>query len=144
MSLFLVHGFTGSPESWRPVIDALGPGTGVEAFRIAGHGIGAPPARSFVDEADRLAKAIVDSGCEHVVGYSLGGRLALGASIRHPELWRESGVRRLTLLGAHPGLSSPASRGRRTTRPTRVATAASTIPMRKLMRMAPGVGRLER
>jgi 2-succinyl-6-hydroxy-2,4-cyclohexadiene-1-carboxylate synthase len=44
----------------------------------------------------------------HLAGYSLGARLALGIAVRHPER-----VRRLTLIGVHPGLATQAERDER-------------------------------
>ena len=41
----------------------------------------------------------------HLCGYSLGGRLALGLLIRHPDLFAAA-----TIIGANPGLSSEAER----------------------------------
>src|SRR5262249_17290408 len=54
--------------------------------------------RTFADELDRLA-SLLRGGGVHLVGYSLGARLALALLARHPRLFR-----RATLIGAHPGL----------------------------------------
>jgi 2-succinyl-6-hydroxy-2,4-cyclohexadiene-1-carboxylate synthase len=64
----------------------------------------------FEDEVDRLAGLASGATPLHVIGYSLGARLALGLALRHP-----TRVARLTLLSAHPGLASEAERALRRT-----------------------------
>ena len=44
----------------------------------------------------------------HLVGYSLGGRLALGLLVRHPALFASA-----TLVGAQPGLETESARAER-------------------------------
>lgn len=61
----------------------------------------------FVREVDRLAQFLAEHDFRrgHVVGYSLGARLALGLLVRHPDAFE-----RATLIGVHPGLSSDEAR----------------------------------
>ena len=40
----------------------------------------------------------------HLVGYSMGARLALGILAEHPELWEDGTIRGATLIGVNPGL----------------------------------------
>ncbi len=99
-----LHGFTGSPQSWdflaeRPLAPSLIGHVGCAAQ---------PEIQSFEAEVDRLAGLIPGSDPVHVVGYSLGGRLALGLALRHAPR-----VRRVTLLSAHPGLASEGERAAR-------------------------------
>jgi 2-succinyl-6-hydroxy-2,4-cyclohexadiene-1-carboxylate synthase len=104
-SLLCLHGFTGSPKSWDFLPDF--PETARLAPALIGHaGSHADSGVTrFEDEVDRLAMFASEAGPLHVVGYSLGARLALGLALRHPLR-----VQRLTLLSAHPGLSSDAER----------------------------------
>jgi 2-succinyl-6-hydroxy-2,4-cyclohexadiene-1-carboxylate synthase len=67
-----------------------------------------PEVLRFEDEVDRLAALASDANALHVVGYSLGARLALGLALRHP-----ARVARLTLVSAHPGLATEAERATR-------------------------------
>jgi 2-succinyl-6-hydroxy-2,4-cyclohexadiene-1-carboxylate synthase len=110
-TLLLLHGFTGTPDSWSEVESRLA-GARILAPALLGHDgtIGPPETRRFEDEVDRLAATVAaaGSGPIHAVGYSLGGRLALGLLARHPELL--SGA---TLIGAHPGLERPEQRADR-------------------------------
>jgi 2-succinyl-6-hydroxy-2,4-cyclohexadiene-1-carboxylate synthase len=105
--IVLLHGFTGSPQSWADVIARL-PGR-VDAEPILGHDQGLAAARpgGFLGEVDRLAERIRvrADGPVHLVGYSLGARLALGLLCRHP-----AGVASATLVGGSPGLSDEPAR----------------------------------
>ena len=105
--LFCLHGFTGSPESWAFL---SGSGLAWVAPALLGHaGTSADStARSFEDEVERLAALMAPGRALHVVGYSLGARLALGIALRFPER-----VSRLTLISGQPGLPSEAERSER-------------------------------
>lgn len=101
----LIHGFSGSPASWRRVEALLDVPSHAPA--VCGHGGENPPAVStgpaaFEAEVDRLAAAVQTEvpAPRLVVGYSLGGRLALGLLVRRPDLFR-GGV----LIGANPGIA---------------------------------------
>ncbi len=99
--LVLLHGFMGAPASWSSVVEALTHAGAVHAPLLAGHGC--PPRalpRAFWDVVDQLAAELPAQF--HLVGYSLGGRLALGLACRHPT--RCLG---LVAVGAHPGMAVP-------------------------------------
>jgi 2-succinyl-6-hydroxy-2,4-cyclohexadiene-1-carboxylate synthase len=106
--LLCLHGFTGSPRSW----DFLGDPRTTPRITPAlvghiGSTAGADVLR-FEDEVDRMAALATDVASLHVVGYSLGARLALGFTLRHP-----ARVARLTLISAHPGLTTASERAER-------------------------------
>jgi 2-succinyl-6-hydroxy-2,4-cyclohexadiene-1-carboxylate synthase len=65
---------------------------------LLGHGAPPPEARTFTEEVARLASLLPDEPV-HLAGYSLGARLALSLALARPER-----VRRLTVIGVHPGL----------------------------------------
>ena len=106
--LLLLHGFSGSGESWREVIAELPDEWSVSAPDLLGHATASAVAgRSFEDEVERLAAGL---GCEsgrrcHLVGYSLGARLALGLLASRPERFESA-----TLIGVNDGLRAPAER----------------------------------
>ncbi len=104
----LLHGFTGSPNSFRSVAAMLAErGVRVETPRLLGHGADDDAdVHDFEGEVERLARTLgVLTRPLHLVGYSLGGRVAIGLLCRHPELL--SGV---TLVSAQPGLAAVAAR----------------------------------
>lgn len=105
MTLVLLHGFLGLPESWNETVQALAPRERVLRPALLGHGaadwssLGLP--RSFDDEVTRLASRLREErvGPAHVIGYSMGARVALVLTHRHPEL-----VSRLTMISGSAGL----------------------------------------
>jgi len=97
----LLHGFTGSPESFA----ALAAPSGSVAPVLGGH-LGRPVLGGFAEEVERLAE--LGRGCEGLLGYSLGGRFALGILARYPQRFRHA-----VIVSAHPGLVSDAERAQR-------------------------------
>jgi 2-succinyl-6-hydroxy-2,4-cyclohexadiene-1-carboxylate synthase len=113
--LLLLHGFSGSSESWGgPILDRLSIGRRVIAVDLPGHGesdVPAEPGRFafaaiVADLADLLDVLEVASAVW--VGYSMGGRLALGAGLFLPDR-----VSRLVLESASPGLPTEQERTER-------------------------------
>lgn len=104
--ILLLHGFTGSGDSWTPLMDALHSEFEVIAVDLLGHGLTDSPAdyrRYRIDEAARDLRALCDQlqiQQIHVVGYSMGGRLALYFALEHA-----SRVKSLVLESASPGLA---------------------------------------
>lgn len=113
-SLMLLHGFTGSARSWEGVTDILCQTHRVVAIDVIGHGQSDAPqdtARYAYNRAlDDLACLAATLGVEQAawLGYSMGGRLALGLARRHPER-----VGALILESTSPGLADPLERERR-------------------------------
>jgi 2-succinyl-6-hydroxy-2,4-cyclohexadiene-1-carboxylate synthase len=101
-----LHGFTGTPRAFTSldVPVALSP-------YLAGHGPDPDlSAQSFSDEVGRIAQLIRSrlSGPVHLLGYSMGARVALGLLVDSPELFHSA-----TLLGPNPGLSTEDERQER-------------------------------
>jgi 2-succinyl-6-hydroxy-2,4-cyclohexadiene-1-carboxylate synthase len=105
--LLLLHGFTGSSQNWEPLLPYLTPHREVVAVDLLGHGrTPAPPranrysveliAADIIDLLDQLAIEQTD-----LLGYSMGGRLALYLAVQAPQR-----VRSLILESASPGLKS--------------------------------------
>jgi len=108
--ILLLHGFMGSTSDWRGVIAALEGEHRCLAVDLPGHGssLGLPPDAYTVEGSARALLDLLDGlGIERpvIVGYSMGGRLALYLALRHPE--RCSG---LFLESASPGIEDPAER----------------------------------
>lgn len=112
--LLLLHGFTGSAATWAGLAAQLAPQRQCIALDLIGHGkSGAPadPARYTMDHAVQDIAGLLDVlGISRVdlLGYSLGGRLALQFAVAAP-----GRVRALILESASPGLASPAERAAR-------------------------------
>ena len=109
----LLHGFLGSGADWAPVAPPLADAFRLVAPDLPGHGlaVGLPDGAYTMDgAADALVAALDRAGVDRalVVGYSMGGRLALHLALRHPEH-----VARLVLLGGSPGLRTEAERAAR-------------------------------
>jgi 2-succinyl-6-hydroxy-2,4-cyclohexadiene-1-carboxylate synthase len=102
----LLHGFTGSRDSWEKL--HLPDGEFIIPD-IAGHGnfIPAELGKYHIErEAERIAATITEA--VHLLGYSMGGRLALTMAVRYPEK-----VQTLFLESATAGLKTEEERHER-------------------------------
>ena len=93
VGVLVLHGFTGSPQTMRPVADALiSAGFSVELPRLPGHGTAVEEllTTGFDDWSGAVESAYAAlSGCVErvaVVGLSMGGTLAAWLTARHPEI----------------------------------------------------------
>ncbi|CAI9394660.1 2-succinyl-6-hydroxy-2,4-cyclohexadiene-1-carboxylate synthase [Niallia sp. Sow4_A1] len=112
--LLLLHGFTGDSGTWFPFIPLWKKSYKVIAVDIIGHGKTDSP-----EEAEKYAmkesvahiKAVIDYlrlAPVHILGYSMGGRLALAYCSEYPET-----VKKLILESASPGLQTELERKQR-------------------------------
>lgn len=113
--LLLLHGFSGDCATWQTAANTLADRWRVIMLDSLGHGASdAPPqvesyrmesaAADIIDLLDQL-----DIKRTHLLGYSMGGRLALYMALRYPER-----LRSLILESASPGLADASERaGRR-------------------------------
>lgn len=116
----LLHGFAGAPSSWDDVLAELRPAIPPIVPWLCGHSGERPITTAacgsgvdFTAEVARLGElvAVVPRNLGErciVVGYSLGGRLALGLSLERPELFDAA-----VLVSTHPGLESERERSER-------------------------------
>lgn len=108
--VLLLHGFMGSAADWRDVRAALEARFYCVAPDLPGHGASTgltDEAYAVEGTARRVLDVLGEPGVERpaLVGYSMGGRLALYLALRHPA--RFAG---LFLESASPGLESPEER----------------------------------
>ena len=122
--LLLLHGFTGRATSWEPHARAFARRFRVVTPDLPGHGrsgIPAEPARAGVERtAGDLAAILEREGWRpaHVLGYSLGARIAIRLAIDHP-----GAVRKLVLESPSAGLATAAERRERRAADEERATA---------------------
>src|SRR5579862_3588393 len=112
--LLLLHGFTGSVRSWDAVRPALTGQATVISVDLIGHGRSAAPPeadRYSLDWSVRDLRALLDRlelDAVDLLGYSMGGRVALHLAVHAPDR-----VRWLCLESASAGIEDPAERTRR-------------------------------
>jgi 2-succinyl-6-hydroxy-2,4-cyclohexadiene-1-carboxylate synthase len=103
--LLLLHGFTGDTSTWKPFRNQWGHHSRLIIPDLIGHGKTESPQdlnRYQIESAAKDLKELLDYlNLERVdlLGYSMGGRLALTFAILYPDR-----VRRLILESASPGL----------------------------------------
>lgn len=102
-----LHGWLGCAADFEAVSahEALA-GRPREFIDLPGHGSSALAPTTIKDAVEQLLSAMPHKA--HVVGYSMGGRLALALAAAHPER-----VASLVLIGAHPGLKTDDERAQR-------------------------------
>jgi 2-succinyl-6-hydroxy-2,4-cyclohexadiene-1-carboxylate synthase len=106
-ALILLHGFTNTGASWDGVTAALGETYRPLAPDIRGHGAAAATAPVTLEGVIDDVAGVTD-GPFALVGYSMGGRIALHVALAH-----RPRISRLVLIGASPGLADPDERAQR-------------------------------
>lgn len=119
--LLLLHGFSGSSESWAPHRAALGAYFRTISVDLLGHGsseVPSDPARFGIEHTvadlqalcEVLLSPLPEGGRERfgLLGYSMGGRVALHLALAWPEQ-----VGALVLESTSPGIADPEERAKR-------------------------------
>jgi 2-succinyl-6-hydroxy-2,4-cyclohexadiene-1-carboxylate synthase len=113
--VLLLHGFTGTGGAWDPLARRLrADGHRTIAPDLLGHGRSDAPTdpsrHDVARQAADLAAVVATLGAvpADVVGYSLGGRIALRLALDRPDV-----VRSLVLIGAGAGTADDRERARR-------------------------------
>lgn len=113
MRVLALHGFLGDRDDWSGFAAATRvDGLVLDAPDLPGHGsTPEPPPTHFTAWVAWVCKRLADAdGPVHLLGYSMGGRLALAAALAERDTGR---VASLTLLSASPGLADPIGRADR-------------------------------
>jgi len=110
--LVLLHGFLGCASDWDSVRADLDPHFDCVPLDLPGHGadpldVEATNFEEGVDQVRRLIEGLGIQRCQ-LIGYSMGGRIAMGLLCRAPSL-----VSSVIAVGASAGISDPADRARR-------------------------------
>lgn len=112
--VLLLHGFTGSGESWRPLRAVLRETYTVCTVDLPGHGKSSAPGDPRRYALDRFATDLclvldaLGTASAIVLGYSFGGRAALKLALRYPKR-----VSAMILESASPGLDDVSERDAR-------------------------------
>jgi pimeloyl-ACP methyl ester carboxylesterase len=91
-TLVLVHGFTGSSHDFALVVDTLAAGRRVVLLDQRGHGHSTKTGSLDGYTVDQLVAdfvaflEVVGGGPVDLLGHSMGGRVAMGAALRRPDL----------------------------------------------------------
>ena len=120
--LALLHGFSGDESSWREVVEGLCDTYRLIVIDLLGHGGSDAPAdvasysmasiaADLIDLLDQLSLTRI-----RLVGYSMGGRLALFLGHYYPQRFRA-----LVLESASPGLADERARADRRRRDSELA-----------------------
>jgi 2-succinyl-6-hydroxy-2,4-cyclohexadiene-1-carboxylate synthase len=110
--LTFLHGFTQSGASWDELVRQLPASEEVIAPDLRGHGSNSMPRgepHTLAACTEDMLRLWDERGVRrsHLVGYSLGGRLALYLAAHHPER-----VQALAVIGAHAGFEGEARQRR--------------------------------
>lgn len=113
-ALLLLHGFMGSAASWQRWWADWSQRFHLVAVDLLGHGETDVPDSSERTDMDQVVEDLVGLA-DHleleqmsVLGYSMGGRVALALAVRHPER-----VDRMVLVSTSPGLEQAGERAAR-------------------------------
>jgi 2-succinyl-6-hydroxy-2,4-cyclohexadiene-1-carboxylate synthase len=110
----ILHGFTGSCASVEGIAEGLRDRHRTLRIDFIGHGASDAPAEQEPYAFDRCVDQIADvldrlvEGRAHIIGYSMGGRVALGLCAARPER-----VKSATVIGARAGIENAAERAQR-------------------------------
>ncbi|MBV8431619.1 MAG: 2-succinyl-6-hydroxy-2,4-cyclohexadiene-1-carboxylate synthase [Solirubrobacterales bacterium] len=107
-TVLFLHGFTHTGSSWERVVAALGESYRALTPDIRGHGSASAAVPVTLEAVLGDLEPLSGSGELTLVGYSMGGRLALHAALAWPDR-----VERLVLIGASPGIADPEEREQR-------------------------------
>lgn len=113
-ALLLLHGFGGDKRMWAALRAELDSAYRVIAVDILGHGASAKPTQPSAYHMARVSRDILSllddlriADC-HVLGYSMGGRLALQLAAGYPGRFRS-----LIMESASPGIADDGEREQR-------------------------------
>jgi 2-succinyl-6-hydroxy-2,4-cyclohexadiene-1-carboxylate synthase len=106
-TVIVLHGFTQTAVSMSPLVERLTRTRRVVALDLPGHG-GSAGISADLDKSAALVVAAADGEEFDLVGYSLGGRIAL-----HVVCSNAPGLRRTAVISASPGIADLDARRRR-------------------------------
>ncbi|API90915.1 MULTISPECIES: 2-succinyl-6-hydroxy-2,4-cyclohexadiene-1-carboxylate synthase [unclassified Virgibacillus] len=117
--LVLLHGFTGSSETWQSFVSIWKQHWQVITVDLPGHGKTTANHKSMEACCSDLVSLLKYLNLEpvHLLGYSMGGRTAIAFAMNYPEA-----VKSLILESTSPGLEDPIERKQRKQADNKLAT----------------------
>jgi 3-oxoadipate enol-lactonase len=95
-TIVFIHGFSLDHRMWRSQVDFFAQTYQVITYDVRGFGSSSPPTREYTHADDlRAILSHLDVSRAHIVGFSMGGRIATNLTLIYPEI-----VRSLTLIDA--------------------------------------------
>ncbi|MGG0644927.1 2-succinyl-6-hydroxy-2,4-cyclohexadiene-1-carboxylate synthase [Sporosarcina gallistercoris] len=129
-----LHGFTGSTATWQTIISLLEGKVHAVAIDLWGHGQSDIPENSSDYSMERQTEDLEQLFSQlelrkfTLVGYSMGGRTALGYAASYPER-----IQQLVLESASPGLKTASERSDRKERDAKLAERLLSEPLHDFM-----------
>jgi len=129
--ILFLHGFLGSSNDWHSTITNLQHDWHCLALDLPGHGKSSSIETSF----DRIPKQIIEAldthSIErvHLIGYSMGGRVALATALEFPSRFKS-----LVLESASPGLRTKEERVERIAYDRLLAEQLKSFPFEAFLR----------
>lgn len=134
--VILLHGFTGDHTTWKSLQSSLQDSFLVIAIDIIGHGQTDSPSDLTQYKMSEVANQIVqimdrlEIGQAHLLGYSMGGRLALSVAMLYPER-----IKSLLLESSSPGLRTKEERKERIQKDELLAQKISKEGVKKFVQL---------
>ena len=116
----MLHGFTNTSATWGDFLTLVSQAYGVRTLDLPGHGTSSAVRADLVTSGSLVAKHLCDPSI--LLGYSLGGRVALHCALEQP-----TALRGLILIGSTPGIRDD---GERALRRSRDETLAAELRQR--------------
>jgi 2-succinyl-6-hydroxy-2,4-cyclohexadiene-1-carboxylate synthase len=133
-SLFFLHGFTGCAMDWLPIVSSLNKRFNYYLVDLVGHGKSDSPKEGynyFIDSIVNQLREIIISLCNKnivLVGYSLGGRVALNFALKNRML-----LKGLILESSSWGISDEYLKDKRAEEDERLAEFIENNPIEKFI-----------
>ncbi|MEW6050647.1 MAG: 2-succinyl-6-hydroxy-2,4-cyclohexadiene-1-carboxylate synthase [Candidatus Zixiibacteriota bacterium] len=133
-TVLFLHGFMGCQEDWKDVNDSLRDTFRVMAVDLPGHGlthaVGADASYGMAETARALTELLDSQQVNkcHLVGYSMGGRLALYLAVTYPDRFDY-----VVLESASPGLEAQSARTERVKLDDELARKLETVPFDRFL-----------
>lgn len=130
-AIVLLHGFTGSTNTWNQFIETYQHQFKIIVIDLPGHGQTFTPSITSMEQCCHDIHVLLNEiGIQqfHLLGYSMGGRTALSYSMFYPEQ-----LISLILESASPGLSSEEERNNRKANDEQLAQKIERDDVRALL-----------